>query len=143
MKKLIALVLTLTLLAGVFALPCFAQSDELVKVLMSDPEVVVEKLIHFPRTAELKDAIENGAELVPEGCKLAADRITVLHTGTLSSDEEYYYATFKVWSTLERTVALFFKPDSTGEWELVSCNLGDVIEGRFEDCGTFAITVSW
>ena len=144
MKKMIAIMLAAALLTGVFAVPCFAaQCDERVKVLMSDPEVIIEKVTPVIQPEELKDAIENGSELVPEGCKLSAKRISVIHTGTLSSDEEYYYATFKVWSTLKRTIALFFKPDSTAEWELVSCNLGDVIEGRFEDCGTFAITVSW
>ena len=62
---------------------------------------------------------------------------------TIEVEEEVFDVTFKVWSTLKRTVGLFFLPEEGEVWELVTCNLGDVIEGRFEVCGTYAIVVGW
>ena len=67
----------------------------------------------------------------------------MLQSGSLECEEEVFDVTFKVWSTLKRTVGLLFLPEEGEAWELVSCNLGDVIEGRFEVCGTYAIVVGW
>lgn len=146
MKKILALVLTAALLAGIFCVPALADdSDDKVRVLMSTPGVTVSKAApdQFAAAADLEEAVENGAELIPEGCKLTPGRITVLHTGTVSCEEEVFYVSFKVWSTLKRTVGLFFLPEDGEQWELISCNLGDVIEGRFEASGTYAIAVGW
>lgn len=97
----------------------------------------------LPKVEELQDAITEGSDLIPQECKLVPDRITVAYAGTLSFEEEDYDVTFKFWSTVNRTIALFFQAEGAEEWELISCNLGDVIEGHFATNGTFAITVSW
>ena len=67
----------------------------------------------------------------------------MLGTGNLSCEEEVYYVSFKVWSTVGRTVGLFFRAEDSEEWELISCNQGDVIEGQFETAGTYTIVVGW
>ena len=110
---------------------------------MSTPGVSVERNVQRASAGELEEAIEAGAELIPEDCKLDPERITVLQTGRVSCDEEVYDVSFKVWSTLNRTVGLFFRADGCEEWELISCNLGDVIEGRFEASGEYTIVVGW
>ena len=145
MKKLLAVFLAALLLGGVLAVPTLAQSscDELIYVLMSTPGVSVDKNDQICSAGELVEAIEAGAELIPEDCKLDPERITVLQTGYVSCDEEVFYVSFKVWSTLKRTVALFFLAEGSEEWELISCNLGDVIEGRFEAKGEYTIVVGW
>lgn len=145
MKKFLAIALTAALLAGFFTVPALAGTgyDELINVLMSTPGVTVARADQGTRAEELQEAIENGAELIPEECELVPDRITVLQTGTVSCDEEVYDVSFKVWSTLNRTVGLFFQAEDSEEWELISCNLGDVIEGRFETGGTYTIVVGW
>ena len=112
-------------------------------VLMSTPGVSVERNDQRASAEELEEAIEAGTELIPEDCKLAPERITVLQTGRVSCDEEVYDVSFKVWSTLKRTVGLFFRAEGSEEWELISCNLGDVIEGRFEASGEYTIVVGW
>ena len=145
MKKLLAVVLAALLLGGAFTTPALARSsyDELIYVLMSTPGVSVERNDQRASAEELEEAIEAGAELIPEDCKLAPERITVLQTGRVSCDEEVYDVSFKVWSTLKRTVGLFFRAEGSEEWELISCNLGDVIEGRFEASGEYTIVVGW
>ena len=145
MKKMLAVVLAALLLGGVITTPALARSsyDELICVLMSTPGVSVERNVQRASAGELEEAIEAGAELIPEDCKLAPERITVLQTGRVSCDEEVYDVSFKVWSTLNRTVGLFFRAEDSGEWKLISCNLGDVIEGRFEASGEYTIVVGW
>ena len=96
-----------------------------------------------PTAQELDDAIEAGAERIPSGCKLAPGRVTLMDTGSLSSTDAVYSVTFKVWSTQKRTIGLFFRAEGSESWELATCNLGDVIEGRFETGGTYAIAVGW
>ena len=145
MKKMLAVVLAALLLGGVFTTPALARSsyDELIYVLMSTPGVSVERNVQRASAGELEEAIEAGAELIPEDCELDPERITVLQTGRVSCDEEVYDVSFKVWSTLKRTVGLFFRAEGSEEWELISCNLGDVIEGRFEASGEYTIVVGW
>ncbi len=145
MKKLLAVVLAALLLGGVLTVPVLAQSsyDELICVLMSTPGVSVERNDQRASAEELEEAIEAGTELIPEDCKLDPERITVLQTGYVSCDEEVFYVSFKVWSTLKRTVGLFFRAEGSEEWELISCNLGDVIEGGFETSGEYTIVVGW
>lgn len=141
MKRLFALMLTAVMLAAVFAIPAFA--DVQIDLLMSTPGVSIERAKQGVKPEELADAIEEGADLIPEECKLDPERITVLQTGTLTCEEEDGYATFKVWSTVKRTIGLFFLAEDAESWELLSCNLGDVIEGEFEASGTYAIVVGW
>ena len=145
MKKMLAVVLAALLLGGVFTTPALARSsyDELICVLMSTPGVSVERNDQRASAGELEEAIEAGAELIPENCELAPERLTVLQTGHVSCDEEVFYVSFKVWSTLKRTVGLFFRADDSEEWQLISCNLGDVIEGGFETGGDYTIAVGW
>ncbi|MGM9604180.1 MAG: hypothetical protein ACI3XG_03870 [Faecousia sp.] len=141
MKRLFALMLTAVMLAAVFAIPAFA--DVQIDLLMSTPGVCVERAKQGAKPEELADAIEAGAELIPEECRLDPERITVLQTGALTCGEEGGYATFKVWSTVNRTIGLFFQAADSAEWELISCSLGDVIEGEFQSAGTYAIVVGW
>lgn len=145
MQKLIAVILAAALLAALFAVPAFAESgsDEVVKVLMTTPGVEVTRMPQLTKTAELEAAIEAGEDLIPAECKLVPGRITVLRTGTVSFDEEAYDVTFKVWSTVKRTIALFFLPEDAEAWEMLSCNLGDVIEGHFTANGTYTLVVGW
>lgn len=145
MKKLLAVVLTAVLLSAAFTVPALAGNsfDELIKVLMSTPGVTVMRDSKCASAGELRDAIENGEDLIPEDCKLDPERITVLQTGSVACEEEVYDVSFKVWSTLNRTVGLFFRAEDSEEWELISCNLGDVIEGRFEASGSYTIVVGW
>lgn len=143
MKKIMAFVLTALLLGSVFSAPAFAGSDELIKVLMTSPGVTVAQDAKDVSEADLGDAIEKGKELIGRGCKLDPERITLLQTGSVACEREVNYVSFKVWSTLNRTVGLFFRAEESEDWELISCNLGDVIEGRFEASGSYAIVVGW
>ena len=144
MKKCLSLILSV-LLAAFFPFSAFAEGNtgDLVKVLMSTPGVTVGRSDDSPSAQELDDAAEAGSELVPEGSKLTPGRITLLHTGTLRCQEEVYDVTFKVWSTRNRTIGLFFLAEDEEDWQLITCNQGDVIEGRFTCSGTFAIAVGW
>lgn len=145
MRKLTALILAASLVAALFSLHAFAENafDEMFKVLMSTPGVKVTRINTFPKAEELRDAITGGDDLIPGSCKLDPERITVVQAGKLSFEEEDYYVTFKFWSSVNRTIALFFLAEDAEEWEMISCNLGDVIEGYFTANGTYAITVSW
>ena len=144
MKKWFTLALTAALLVGVLCGSALADGgSELVQVLMSTPGVTVTPAVQGVDAADLDEAVENGQELIPEDCALTPGRITVLQSGSLECEEEVFDVTFKVWSTLKRTVGLLFLPEEGEAWELVTCNLGDVIEGRFEVCGTYAIVVGW
>ena len=44
---------------------------------------------------------------------------------------------------MNRAIGLFFCAEEDDTWELISCNLGDVIEGRFQSPGTYVIAVGW
>lgn len=143
MKKWLALVLTAALLAALFAAPAAAESTDLVKILASTPNLTSGEASRTPTAQELDDAIDAGSELIPEGSKLTAGRVTLLYTQDLSCEREVYDVSFKVWSTLKRTVGLFFLAEGADTWQLVTCCQGDVIEGRFESAGTCAIVVGW
>lgn len=143
MKKWLALVLTAALLAALFAAPAAAESTDLVKILASTPNLTSGKGSHSPTAQELDDAIDAGSELIPEGSALTPGRVTLLYTQDLSCEREVYDVSFKVWSTLERTVGLFFLAEGEDTWQLITCCQGDVIEGRFEESGTCAIVVGW
>lgn len=145
MKKILSLVLAAALLCAVLAVPAAAETylSEKVRVLMSTPEVTVTGAAKCVPAEDLADAIEDGQELIPEECKLNAKRISVLQSGSVTCEEEVNYVTFKVWSTAKRTIALFFMEEDGEDWQLLSCNLGDVIEGCFEANGQFAIVVGW
>ena len=145
MKKILSLVLAAVLLAAVLALPAAAETylSEKVRVLMSTPEITVTGAVKCVPAKELADAIEDGEELIGEECKLDAKRISVLQCGSVDCEDEVNYVTFKVWSTAKRTIALFFMEEDGEDWQLLSCNLGDVIEGCFEANGQFAIVVGW
>ena len=150
MKKPICLVLVAALVAALFAVPAFAASEQ-INVLMTTPGVTVTPAAKYIDAEELAEAIEAALEpadeedtpLIPEACKLDPERITVLQSGTFTTDWDQYYVTFKVWSTVKRTIALFFMPEDGEAWELVSCNLGDVLEGGFQSSGSYAIVVGW
>lgn len=145
MKKWLALVLTAALLAALFAVSASAGDNDLVQILMSSQGVtaVSAQKEQSPTAQELDDAIEAGSDLIPQGCKLVPGRVTLLDARCLSCEEEVYDVSFKVWSTVKRTVGLFFRAEGEEAWQLISCNLGDVIEGRFECSGTCAIAVGW
>lgn len=145
MKKWLALVLTVTVLAALFPVSASAGGNDLVKILMSSQGVTAASAQkdQAPTAQELDDAIEAGSDLIPEGCKLVPGRVSLMYTQCLSCEEEVYDVTFKVWSTLRRTVGLFFRAEGEEDWQLVTCNLGDIIEGRFQSNGTCAIVVGW
>ena len=67
----------------------------------------------------------------------------MLQCGSVTCEDEVNYVTFKAWSTAKRTIALFFMEEDGEDWQLLSCNLGDVIEGCFEADDQFAIAVGW
>ena len=140
MKRFIALLLTVFLLAAL-AVPCSA--NDLVRLILSTPGLSAAQAKEGVKPEVLKDAIEAGQELIPAECKLDAQRITVMQTGVLTCEEEDGYGTFKVWSTVDRTIALLFLAEDSEEWVLLSCNLGDVIEAEFPCSGTYVIVVGW
>ena len=94
-------------------------------------------------SGELDDAVEASDGIIPEDVKFAAGRLTVMEAGTVDCDEEVYDVSFKIWSTVNRAIGLFFCAEEDDTWELISCNLGDVIEGRFQSPGTYVIAVGW
>ena len=81
--------------------------------------------------------------VIPEDVLFTPGRLTLMATGHVTCDEEVYDVSFKVWSTINRAIGLFFLADDADTWELLTCNLGDVIEGRFQAPGTYAIAVGW
>ena len=140
MKRFFALLFTAFLLAAL-AVPCSA--NEMVRLILSTPGISAVQAKEGVKPEALKDAIEAGQELVPAECKLEAERITVMQTGVLTCDAEDGVGTFKVWSTVDRTIGLFFLAEDSEDWVLLSCNLGDVIEAEFTCSGTYAIVVGW
>ena len=140
MKRFFALLLAAFLLAA-FAVPCSA--NEMVRLILSTPGISAVQATEGVQPGVLKDAIEAGQDLIPEECKLDPERITVMQTGVLTCDAEDGVGTFKVWSTVNRTIGLFFQAEDSEEWVLLSCNLGDVIEGEFQSSGTYVIVVGW
>lgn len=143
MKKVLAAAAAFVLLAALLCVPASAES--LVKVLMSTPGASFQDAPknQYPIASELDDAVENSQEVIPEDVKFAAGRLTLMAVGCVDCDEEEYDVSFKVWSTVNRAIGLFFRADDADTWELVTCNLGDVIEGRFQSPGTYAIAVGW
>lgn len=145
MKKCLAVLLTVALLA-VLCVPALAEGEPLVKVLMSTDGTSVSVPIqqeNYPQTSDLDEAVENSDGIIPEDATFTPGRLTILGTGQISNDREVYDITFKVWSTVRRWIGLFFRAEGSDTWELVTCNLGDVIEGRFQTPGDYAIAVGW
>ena len=141
MKKMFSLLFAV-LLAALLAVPAYASSQ--VVLLMSTPGISADPAKQGVKAEELEQAIEAGEELIPADCKMDPDRITVVHAGLLNCDEEENgYATFKVWSTVNRTIGLFFLAEDSEGWVLLACNLGDIIESEFRTSGTYAIAVGW
>lgn len=143
MKKILALALAAILAAGC-CISALADPAQLVKVVMTTPGAAVTSDWNVkPEMDVLDEAVENSDGIIPEDCKFSAGRLTVMEAGTLDCDEEVYDVTFKVWSTLKRTIGLFFCADDSDTWELVTCNFGDIIEGRFQSSGSYVIAVGW
>lgn len=145
MKKMLALMLAVVLAMAAFSVSAGAESafDDLIKVLITSPGVATGKAAQSPTDQELDDAIEAGSSLIPAGCKLKPGRVTLMNTGSVCCEDPIFHVTFKVWSTYNRTIGLFFRAEDSDQWQLMSCNLGDVIEGHFETCGDYAIAVGW
>lgn len=144
MKKWLALILAAALLAAVFPLSALADdTEDLIWVVMHSQGVTMGQADKYPTTQELDDAVEAGSELIPADFKLKPGRITLLGTGSACSEAPVFDVTFKVWSTYKRPIALFFRAQDSDTWELAVCNLGDIIEYRFEACGDYAIAVGW
>lgn len=143
MKKVFALALAAALLLGC-RIGVHADPDHLVKVLMTTPgATVTSDWTCKPDMEALDDAVEASDGIIPEDVKFAAGRLTVMEAGTVDCDEEVYDVSFKIWSTVNRAIGLFFCAEEDDTWELISCNLGDVIEGRFQSPGTYVIAVGW
>lgn len=140
MKRMFAALLALVL-AAALAVPCSA--NDLVRLILSTPGLSAVQAKEGVQPEALKDAIKAGQELIPEGCRLDPERITVLQTGVLTCEAEDAVGTFKVWSTVDRTIGLFFQAEDSEDWVLLTCNLGDVIEGEFTCSGTYVIAVGW
>lgn len=143
MKKLFALVLTAALLAALFTVGVSADYSELVDVLMSSEGVQVSNRAQSPDLQALEEAIEEGTDRIPAECKLVPGRVSLMRSGDLSCDKPVYNITFRVWSTRSRTIALLFQAEGSDSWELVCCSQGEIIEGRFESSGSYAIVVGW
>lgn len=143
MKRALAFALVLAMLTAVCCVPAFAESEEFIKVVMSTPEVDFQESTDYPTAEEMDAAVEANADLVTEGLTFKPGRLTLLGTGHISCPEEVYDVTYQLWSTGGRTIGLFFQPDDGETWELISCNLGIIIEGRFETAGNYAIAVGW
>lgn len=143
MRKVLALAAALVLLVGMVWVPVAGES--LVKVLMSTPGVTCREALRekCPTADELDDAVECSRGVIPEDVLFTPGRLTLMATGHVTCDEEVYDVSFKVWSTINRAIGLFFLADDADTWELLTCNLGDVIEGRFQAPGTYAIAVGW
>lgn len=143
MKRAVSFALALVMLAAVMCVPALAEDEKFVNVVMSTPEVDFRDATVFPTDADLDGAVEANPDLVTEGLTFTPGRLTLLGTGHISCPEEVYDVTFQLWSTGGRTIGLFFRPDDGEQWELISCNLGIIIEGRFETAGNYAIAVGW
>lgn len=144
MKRFLALALAAVLLVCGCRIGASAEAGELVKVLMTTPGAEVTfDWSEKPEADALDAAVEDSEGVIPENAKFSAGRLTVMAAGTVTCEEEVYDVSFKVWSTLKRTIGLFFRANDSEVWELVSCNQGDVIEGRFQSAGAYAIAVGW
>lgn len=145
MKKCLAAITALLLLAACFCCPAQATSKKLVEVLMFTPGTTVDTAEENqrPTADDLDDALRAGSDAIAEDAKLTPGRMTVLGTGTVSNEEPEFWVSFKVWSTVERSIGLFFRADGEEDWTLMAANLGDVIEACFPAPGTYAIAVGW
>lgn len=145
MKKCLAVAAALFLLAACLYLPAQAASKKLVEVLMSTPGTTVDaaEAAQSPTADDLDDALRASSVEIAPGAKLTPGRMTLLGTGNVSSEEPDFWVSFKVWSTLERSIGLFFRADGEADWMLLAANLGDVIESAFPASGTYAIAVGW
>ena len=145
MKKCFAAVTALFLLAACLCLPAQAASKKLVEVLMTTPGVTAAaaEAAQAPTDDQLDDALRACSVEIAPGAALTPGRMTLLGTGVISSDDPDFWVSFKIWSTLERSIGLFFRADGEEEWTLLAVNLGDVIESAFPASGTYAIAVGW
>lgn len=145
MRKCLAVLLSVALLAAL-CVPALAENMPWVKVLMSSDGTSISVPVRedIPTETDLDDAVEDGADLIPEDATFTPGRLTILGTGQIRNDDrEVYDITFKVWSTGKRCIGLFFRAEDSDSWELITCNLGDVIEGRFQSSGDYVIAVGW
>lgn len=143
MKKVLVLALAAALLAGC-CVSANADPNHLINVVMTTPGATVTSDWSCKPTAEaLDEAVENSDGVIPEDVKFSAGRLTVMEAGAVDCEREVYDVTFKVWSTLNRAIGLFFCAEDDDTWELLSCNLGDVIEARFQAPGSYVIAVGW
>lgn len=143
MKRILAFLLALAMLAAICCIPALAENEKYINVVMSTPDVDFQDASVYPTDADLDAAVEANSDLVTGELTFVPGRLTLLGTGHISCPEEVYDVTFQLWSTGGRTIGLFFLPDDGEQWELISCNLGIIIEGRFETAGTYAIAVGW
>ena len=164
MKKTIALLLTLVLLLSSLTIPAFAEmvtwdwaehSTPLkhpgLMVLAYTEGTVIgrssEERTHM--TVEEMDEVvsavlaDEDQELIADDLEVIPGKINYLEDRTISCPEAPFACQFRVWGTGNRVVLVFFLAEDAESWELLSCNLGDVIEGRFETGGTYAIAVGW
>lgn len=149
MKKLLALGLAVVMMFVLFCVPAFALAapSEMVQVLMSSDNVTISEFAPEEKAAmdDLAEAL-NSAEpgVIPLTCKVAADRITVMRQMNLTSEDgDVFDVSFKAWSTVGRTICLFFRAEESETWELMACNKGDVIEARFPCSGSCVVAVAW
>ena len=142
MKKILILAFAIMLAVSLCTAVC---ADSLVRVLMSTDGTVFENASfdQLPTMEELNAAVENSVDVIPEDVKFISGRLTLMHCGHVAGAEEVYDISLKVWSTANRAIGLFFKAEDADSWELISCNLGDVIEGRLETAGLYAVAVGW
>lgn len=147
MKRFFSLLLAALIAVSCLSLVVFAEdTHDLVKVLMSTPGTTFGDAPVAVTQEELDSAVEAAAEgIIPEDATFKPGRVTLMRSGTVVGGREVYDVTFKVWSTVNRTVGLFFRAEGSDTWELISCYAGelDVIEGRFYSDGAYAIAVGW
>lgn len=148
MKKVICLVLAAAMIAALFCVPALAEDNtaDLIKILMSTDKVTTRKDTGAITAEDMRAAIDAAAEagdVIPTGWYLNPARMTVFQQRSISCKLEVYDVTFKFWSTLYNPVCIFFRAEGSDVWELLSCEMGDVAEARFNGNGSYAITMCW
>lgn len=151
MKRWIALVLAAAMMAALFCMPAMAETDpaKLIKILMSTDEVTLYKpdvgtdITPEQMQAAIDAALEAEEEIIPEDWNITADRMTLFQRSGISCKLPVYDVTFKFWSSTNNAVCIFFLGEDSDTWELLSCEMGDVAEARFNGNGVYAITMCW
>lgn len=149
MKKILSLVLAAAMTAALLCVPVMADGSDLIKVLMSTDELTLSQpaagagITCEDMQAAIDAAMEAEEPIIPEDRTIRADRMTVFQYKNISCQLPEYYVTFKFWSSAEKTVCIFFQPEGSDTWELLTCELGDVVEAHFLGNGAYAITMCW